>query len=203
MQNVLTKSPEDPTALFNLASLDMTEAKSPADFTAAATLYRQALKSRPNDARMRTALAAALLQSGDESQARQELLAAIAADPTYPDAPYNLALIEAAANQLPEALKHLQTTIALEPANLDARHGLVALYAAQNQLPEAIREQKTLTTLAPASAAEWNDLGALLARSGDIPAAAAAFRHALTLDPANSAAQANLNRLQASPPAQP
>jgi Flp pilus assembly protein TadD/mono/diheme cytochrome c family protein len=192
MENVLKKSPSDPTALFNLASLDMSES----DYTTAAALYKEALHSRPSDARMRTALAAALLQSGDEPHAREELLAAIASDPTYPDAPYNLALIEAAASQLPEALKHLQATLALEPANVDARHGLVALYAAQNQLPEAIREQKAVVALAP-TAAEWNDLGALLARSGDATAAAEAFRHALTLDPANAEAQANLNRLQA------
>jgi Flp pilus assembly protein TadD/mono/diheme cytochrome c family protein len=199
MQNVLEKSPADPTALFNLASLDMSEAQSQSDFATAATLYKQALKSRPNDARMRTALAAALLQSGDEPHARQELLAAIAADPTYPDAPYNLALIEAAANELPEALHHLQTTIALEPANLDARHGLVALYIAQNQLPEAIREQKIVTTLAPALAAEWDDLGALLARSGDRSAAAEAFHHALAIDPADTKAQADLDRLSIKP----
>lgn len=192
MQNVLEKSPTDPTALFNLASLDMSEA----DFTTAATLYKQALKSRPNDARMMTAYAAALLQSGDESHAREELQAATAADPTYPDAPYNLALIEASANQLPEALQHLQTAIALEPANLDAHHGLVALYVAQNELPAAIREQKIVTALAPSLASEWNDLGVLLARSGDSPAATESFRHALTLDPSNTQAQANLDRLQ-------
>jgi len=190
MENVLAKSPSDATALFNLASLDMSES----DYADAAALYRQALKSRPNDARMRTALAAALLQCGDEPHAREQLLAAIAADPTYPDAPYNLALIEAAANQLAEAVKHLETTLALEPGNLDARHGLVALYAAQNLLPEAIREQKSVLALSP-TAAEWNDLGALLARSGDDPAAAEAFRRALMLDPANAQAQANLNRL--------
>jgi len=194
MENVLEKSPSDPTALFNLASVDMSQS----EFTDAASLYRQALKSRPNDARMRTALAAALLQSGDEPHAREELLAAIAADPTYPDAPYNLALIEAADGLLPQALSHLQTTLALEPANLDARHGLVALYAAQNQLPEAIREQKRVIALAP-TAAEWNDLGALLARAADSNAAAAAFRRALTLDPGNAQAQANLNRLGAAP----
>jgi Flp pilus assembly protein TadD/mono/diheme cytochrome c family protein len=192
MQNVLAKSPSDPTALFNLASLDMSEA----DFTTAANLYKQALRSRPNDARMMTAYAAALLQSGDESNAREELQAAIAADPTYPDAPYNLALIEASANQLPEALQHLQTAIALEPANLDAHHGLVALYVAQNELPAAIREQKIVTALAPSLASEWNDLGVLLARSGDSPAATESFRHALTLDPSNTQAQANLDRLQ-------
>lgn len=192
MQSVLEKSPADPTALFNLASLDMSEA----DFTTAATLYKQALKSRPNDARMMTAYAAALLQSGDESHAREQLQAAIAADPTYPDAPYNLALIEASANQLPEAIAHLKTTITLEPSNLDAHHGLVALYAASNQLSEAIREQKDITTLAPNSSSEWNDLGTLLARGGDNPSASAAFHHALTLDPSNTQAQANLNHLQ-------
>lgn len=195
MESVLEKSPADPTALFNLASIDMSEA----DYPDAVALYQRALKSRPDDARMRTALAAALLQSGDEPQAREQLLAAIAADPSYPDAPYNLALIEAAANQLPEALKHLQTTVALEPANLDARHGLVALYAAQGSLPEAVREQKIVVTLAPAAAAEWNDLGALLARSGNATAAAEAFQHALKLDPASASAQANLNRLQTPP----
>ena len=192
MQDVLEKSPTDPTALFNLASIDMSESK----FATAATLYRQALKSRPNDARMRTALAAALLQSGDESQARAQLQAAIAADPTYPDAPYNLAFIEAAANQLPEAIEHLQKTIALEPANLDAHHGLVALYAAQKNLPRAIREQKVITSLNPTAATEWNDLGSLLARSGDSTAAAEAFRHSLALDPRNTQAQSNLDRLQ-------
>ena len=191
MENVLAKSPSDPTALFNLASIDMSQS----DFATAANLYKQALETRPHDARMRTALAAALLQSGDEPHAREELLAAIAADPTYPDAPYNLALIEAGANQLPEALGHLKKTIALEPANLDAHHGLVALYAAQGSLPEAIREQKIILTLAPNASNEWNDLGALQARSGDTTSASTAFHQALTLDPANAQAQANLHRL--------
>ncbi len=196
MQNVLEKSPSDPTALFNLASLDMSQAKTQSDFSTAATLYRQALKSRPTDSRMRTALAAALLQSGDEPNAREELLAAIAADPTYPDAPYNLALIEAAANQLPEALVHLKTTVALEPANLDARHGLVAVYAAQNSLSEAIQEQKHILALTPDASREWNDLGALQARIGDIPAATTAFHRALAIDPTDASAQASLERLQ-------
>ena len=193
MQDVLEKSPSDPTALFNLASIDMSEANYPD----AVELYRRALKSRPSDARMRTALAAALLQSGDEPRAREQLQAAIIADPTYPDAFYNLALIEAAANQLPEAVSHLRTTIGLEPASVDARHGLVALYAAQNSLPEAIREQKSILTLTPNSPQEWNDLGALQARSGDVTAAES-FQHALTLDPANAAARANLSRFQTS-----
>ena len=199
MESVLSKSPADATALFNLASLDMFEAKTPSDFMAAATLYRSALKSHPTDPRMRTALAAAVLQSGNESQARQELQAAIAADSTYPDATYNLALIEAAANQLPEALSHLQKVIAIEPTNLDAHHGLVAIYAAQNQLSDAIREQTTITTLAPNSPQEWDDLGILQARNGDATAAATAFHKALVLDPGFAQAQSNLNKLQPAP----
>jgi len=197
MENVLTKNPSDPTALFNLASLHMAEAKTPADFAAAATLYRRALAARPNDARMMTALAAALLQSGDTEKAREELAAATAADPTYADALYNLALIEASANQLPEALKHLKATIALEPANVDAHRGLVAIYSAQGSLGDAVREQRTVVSLAPGQAGDWNDLGVMLARGGDSAGAAEAFDRALALDPGNSAARANLSRLQA------
>jgi Flp pilus assembly protein TadD len=196
MENVLEKSPEDPTALFNLASLDMGQAKSPAEFATAATLYKQALRSRPNDARMRTALAVALLQSGDAEAARGELLAALAAEPAYADALYNLALIEASTNQLPEAIKHLQSTVTVEPANADAHRGLVAIYGAMGSTADAVREQKIVVALAPTQAGDWNDLGVLLARTGEVNGAADAFRHALTLDPVNAAAQANLTRLQ-------
>ncbi len=193
MENVLNKNPLDPTALFNLASLDMSQS----DFATATTLYKRALKSRPNDARMMTALAAALLQSGDTEQARKELAAATTTDPAYADAFYNLALIEASDNQLADALNHLQATIALEPANVDAHRGLVAIYAAQGSSGDAVREQRIVVSLAPSQPGDWNDLGVMLARGGDVAGAAEAFHRALALDPGNSAARANLSRLPA------
>ena len=193
MQSVLNKNPQDPTALFNLASVDMAQG----DYATAASLYQRAVSARPGDARMMTALASALLQSGDWQHAREELLAAAAADPGYPDALYNLALIETSQDMLPDALRHLQATTALEPANLDAHHGLVAIYTAQDALPDAIREQKTIVSIDPSRPDDWNDLGALLARHGERSAAHEAFEHALGLDPANTIAQANLKRLDA------
>jgi Flp pilus assembly protein TadD/mono/diheme cytochrome c family protein len=193
MENVLRKNPADPTALFNLASVDMAQG----DYGTAATLYQRAVDARPGDARMMTALASALLESGDWQHAREELLAAAAADPGYADALYNLALIETSQEMLPEAQKHLQATVALEPANIDAHHGLVAIYTAQHDLAAAIREQKAVVAIDASRPDDWNDLGALLARHGDRAAAHEAFEHALGLDPANTIAQANLKRLDA------
>jgi Flp pilus assembly protein TadD len=229
MQSELRKNPQDPIALFNLASLDMQEDRA----DAAVPLFEKALSARPRDARTLTALGSALVKTGDWQGARQQFTAATVAEPDYIDAHFDLAsvdlqhdrvteaeaefrktlalspadaeslfqlaTIEANSGRVADAVQHLSGYVKQRPADVDARRGLIALYGAEDNLADAIREERLLLEKDGSQANDWNDLGAMLARSGRREEAAVALHHAIQLDPRNAAAQANLNRLKAKP----
>ena len=174
MENRLRKDPSDPTALFNLAALDL-GAGQVADATA---LYRRASAARPADVRIATAYAAAVARGGDWQQAQQQLEEAVARDPGYAEAHFDLAVLELGHDQAAAAEPHFRAVIALEPANAAAHVGLGSALLAQAddaaKTTEAEQEFLAALKLDPANFAALSNLAHLAVASGR---AADALRH--------------------------
>src|SRR5271155_1039874 len=90
MQNSLRKNPDDHTALYNLASVEMIEGS----YAPAVSLYQRALTSSPDDVRTMTALGAALDGEGNWQQAQVEYQKALTVAPENIDARFDLAHLE-------------------------------------------------------------------------------------------------------------
>ncbi len=136
MQHRLQKDPNDPIAMFNLASLDM----SAGDYKQSAELYRRTLAARPTDVRTMTALASALNKSGDWQQASALLRRAIAADATYADAHYDLAVIQLQHADYAAAEAQLRAVLSQAPGDAAARATLGGVLLATGRAANARAE---------------------------------------------------------------
>ena len=181
MENRLRKDPTDPTALFNLASIDMTSN----DFTAAAGLYRKALAARPEDVRTTTALASALNESGDWQQAQTQLRSAVAHDATYPDARFDLAVIDLHHGEYSQAEEQLRAFLATRPDDASAHTGLGSVLLATNRTADAEAEFKTAARLDPADFDAVYNLAAIEVGDGRLHDALAHLTTAAALRPSD------------------
>jgi Flp pilus assembly protein TadD len=188
MEAVLRKNPADPTALFNLAALDMA-AGNP---RAATERYRQAVAARPGDSRLMTALAASLDRQGDWQQAAQTLHQAIAADPTYFDAHFDLASIDLKHQALPEAEQEFRAAAALSPSDPEAHAGLGNTLLAQGRPADAQPELSQAATLAPANPDTLVSLAMAESSLDLLPQALSHLAAAIKFDPANQDARRGL-----------
>ena len=169
MEHRLQKDPNDPVALFNVASLDMSDGAYPQ----AATLFRRSLAARPpgehtDELRTLTALASATDKSGDWTQARTILLQALALDPTDPDALFDLAAIDLQHNDSADAELRLRTLIAHHPQDAPAHATLGSLMLAADRLPEAQSQFEAALTADPHNATALYNL-ALIEASNNHP----------------------------------
>lgn len=139
MEHRLDKDPHDPIALFNVASLEMSDGQ----FERAAELYRKTLAARPEDVRTVTALASAVNKTGDWKQALELLRKAIAMDATYADAHFDLAVIALQHEDLAGAEKALRAVIALQPRDAAAHSTLGGVLLATGKMGNAREEFET------------------------------------------------------------
>lgn len=139
MQHRLDKVPQDPIALFNLASLDMDEGQ----YETAADRYRRTLEARPGNVRTLTALASAVNRLGDAKGAAAILAKAISIDSTYVDAHYDLGVIELQLGDYVGAEKELRAVLALQPADASARAALGGVLLATGKSAAARAEFET------------------------------------------------------------
>ena len=198
MEHRLEKDPRDPIALFNVASLDMSDGQ----YEPAAELFRRATLSRPSDARTMTALASALSRMGQWQQALETLGKALTADPTYADAHFDMAVIylqhgayavaeqqlRAVVAQHPDDAKALATlggvlltmgrpdearvefghALTADPQEFDALYNLALIELDAGQLTEAFAHLKTAETVNPKDADVHHVLAAIDAQKGQL-----------------------------------
>jgi Flp pilus assembly protein TadD len=139
MEHRLDKDPHDPIALFNVASLEMSDGR----FERAAELYRKTLAAQPDDVRTVTALASAVNKTGNWKQALELLRKAIGMDGTYADAQFDLGVIELQNGDLEGAEKALRAVIALQPGDAAAHSTLGGVLLANGKAAEARVEFET------------------------------------------------------------
>lgn len=145
MENRLRKNPDDPTALYNLASVDMSET----DYASAETLYRRILAGSPDDVRSLTALGTAFDDAGNWQRAQEDYQKALTVNPEYADARFDLAHLEFKHNNYAEAEQEYRTLIAEDPKDAPAHNELGAVLLATNQTADAQREFEAAIALDP------------------------------------------------------
>jgi Flp pilus assembly protein TadD/mono/diheme cytochrome c family protein len=167
MENRLQKNEKDDIALYNLASLSMMEGNG----AQAARLFRRVLEMRPDDVRTITALGAALEASGDWQQAQAQYRAAIAKDPGYADAVFDLATLDLQHGSSVEAEQLFRSLIAAHPDDAEARAGLGTALLASDRTAEARTEFESALMHSPENFEALYGLARIAVDSGDLPAA--------------------------------
>ena len=204
MESVLRKSPQDPIALYNLASLDLAEGKP----TQAADRYRKLLAEKPNDPRTLTALGSALEASGDLQAAQTQFRAAHIADPTYADATFDLAVLDlrtatqtdASPNadaDLTESESLFLAFLAAHPNDAEAEHQLSLLYAAEGRLADALAHLQRWQSLTPTDPEPHRALAQVSMQMGQLPDALREQKAVVTLLPNSSNDWSDLGVMQA------
>ena len=167
MENRLRRDKHDDIALYNLASLTMTEG----DGTKAIELYRRVLEERPDDVRAITSLGAAMETTGDWHQAQAQYRAAIKQNPNYADAVFDLASLDLRHGSLAEAEHLLRGLILAHPEDAGARAKLGSALVASDRPAEAKSMFETALAQAPTNFEALSGLARLALDGGDMTGA--------------------------------
>ena len=157
MENRLRKDPNDHTALYNLASVEMNEGR----YRPAAGLFQKAVDRDPNDALTRTALAAALDGAGDWQQAKAEYEKALSIDSADTNARFDLGQLELRHEDFPAAEANFRQLLAGNPADAEVHAALGAVLAAMARDAEAQRELEAALALDPKNFDALYNLGSI------------------------------------------
>jgi tetratricopeptide (TPR) repeat protein len=167
MENRLRKDEKDEIALYNLASLTMIKG----DGARAVKLYRRALERRPDDVRTMTSLGSAMEASDDWQGAQAQYRAAMAKDPSYADAVFDLAAVDLRHGALVEAEQLFRGLIVAHPEDAGARAGLGSTLLASDRPAEAKTEFESALARAPGSFEALYGLARIAVGNGDLPGA--------------------------------
>lgn len=179
MRQRLTKEPNDPLTLYNLASAEAALG----EFKPAVAVYRQALADHPDDPRTLTAMGAAFETAGDWQQAASTYQQAIAAHPDACDARFNLAQLMLKHDQAAAAEQQLRAMVDHCPADAGVHSALGQALLAENQSEPARAEFQQALTLDPANVAALYNLGLLASQAGDYQTAVDRLSAAVGLRP--------------------
>lgn len=175
MQSNLRKDPDDHTALYNLASVEMSEG----DYASAVSLYRRALAHSPNDARTITALGTALDGAGDWRQAEGEYKKALTADSDNVDARFDLAHLDFKHENYAEAEQEYRRLLVESPKDALAHNELGGVLVAVGRSDEARTEFEAALTIAPDSFDALYNLAGIEVGDNNLPRATELLEHAL------------------------
>ncbi len=179
MENRLRKDPRDGVALYNLGSLAMMSG----DGKQAAEFYRRALQVRPDDVRTMTSAGSALALQGDWRAAQIQYRAAIAKDPTYSSAAFDLAGIDLRHDELAEAERLLRRLTEMQTEDAEAHAELGTTLAAEDRVSEAKQQFERTLALDPHNFEALFGLGRLATLSQNSVAAEALLLRALAQRP--------------------
>jgi tetratricopeptide (TPR) repeat protein/mono/diheme cytochrome c family protein len=165
MENNLRKDPDDHTALYNLASVDMIGH----DYSSAATLYHRALSRTPDDVRTLTALGTALDGEGNWQEAQTEYQKALTIDPKNADARFDLAHLEFKRGSYAEAEQEYHRLLVEDPKDVSVHNELGAVFSATSRPVEAQREFEAALGIDPNDFDALYNLAGIVAENNDLP----------------------------------
>lgn len=142
---MLAKNPEDPDALYALASLDIYYK----NIDAAKDKLRRAIIADRSFVAARNKLAAYLIDEGKLDEAEEQLRAALKWNDSAEGAHYNLSIILDKQNKPAEALEHLAAAYALTPDNLDIALAYAEHLKAAGRKDEAVTIAKDVLRAYP------------------------------------------------------
>jgi tetratricopeptide (TPR) repeat protein len=156
------------------------------------TLWRDALRTNPQNPRAHSNVGAMLTRFGTPEQALAELEEAIALDPKYSDAYYNLGVALDRQGRGAEAARRYEQALAARPDYPEAHSNLANHLARRGQREEALRHYREALRIKPEYVDAYCNLGALYDGMGRLEEAAAAYRKALEINPYFAEAYSNL-----------
>lgn len=128
-------------------------------YAAAIPLYRSLVRALPRNSGLITNLGMALHMAGHETQAVEELNAALTLDPANVPASLYLGYAYLSLGQPQRAVAPLERAVNAQPDDLDARENLGKALLASRQYALAAVQFERLLAVAPRNAAAWYRLG--------------------------------------------
>ncbi len=117
---------------------------------------------------------------------------AIAADPKYAEAHYNLATVLWELDQKVDSIAAYREAVRLNPTHFSAHLNLGGVYLRVDLPEEAAAADRLAIAIRPRSAPAWGQLAGALRPQGNTEEAIAAYRHVIAIDPTDSVNHSNL-----------
>ncbi|MGD8635628.1 MAG: putative 2OG-Fe(II) oxygenase [Gammaproteobacteria bacterium] len=164
---LIAESPQHPELLRLLGVLNYQNG----DLSAAADLFRRAVKAGSKDGRAMEALGCVLAETGREEEAIHCLAQVAAAHPRQQSAIFNLGmLLMNQKGRMEEATRAFQRVVSLDPDNNRARAALARAQLCQGQAWEALRELDRVLAKKPGNVHALAHKIAALSQLGHTPA---------------------------------
>jgi len=158
------------------------------------TLFNEALRIDPNDARAHANLGEAFLTQGRYAEAISHLNAALRLNPNLAEVHNNLGVILSRQGKGDEAVYQYTEAVRLKPNFAGAHGNLGDALMGQGKYPEAASQYNEVLWLNPKDPQAHNSLGVILERQGRYGEAIPQFNEALRLNPNFAGAHYNLGR---------
>jgi len=149
----------------------------------AATIYREILRTQPNQPDALNLLGLVTQKSGDHAQAVELFAKASTANPGNPLVLLNSGISLRALGRQEEAVEKFKQALALDPQLAEAQHQLGNALKSLLRFAEAAVSLRRAAELNPKDAAVWLNLGAALLELSTRDEAIACFRRAIQLEP--------------------
>jgi len=149
----------------------------------AASLYREILRTEPNQPDALNLLGLIAQQSGDHAQALGLFEKVVAGNPKHAAGLLNRGVSLRALGRQEEALGEFNRVLALDPGQAEAHHQLGNALKSLHRFDEAAASLRRAAGLAPKNPTLWLNLGAALLEISARDEAIACFRRALELEP--------------------
>jgi len=199
VQQRLEKYPDDFSANYTMGDLLLTQGNA----KDAVKFFATAAKTQPGSAVAATELGTALFSSGQLAEAEDSLKRAIALDPGYIDARFNLASVEGAKSEWEAAANDFKQVLAARPENAKAlQHlGEVLVYwgdelGRAGQHREALLRYREALDLRPNDAHLHGQIGMELAAMARLDEAQVEFERSLRIDPKSEPARQGMDVLK-------
>ncbi len=154
--------------------------------------WRQTLETRPDDPQAPAGLGTWAQARGDHETAVGYFRSALALEPAYVLARYNLALSLESLGRREEAAAEYRRVLADDPDHADAANNLATMAALAGRLDEAVSLWEQAVESEPTHARAHNNLGNALRQRGDLSESVRHLLRAVELEPEYPEAHFNL-----------
>jgi tetratricopeptide (TPR) repeat protein len=157
-------------------------------------LFEHALKCTTGNYIAHNMLGKVHYERGDWDKVIEQDSAAVAMNPRFAEALYDLGTALLFRDRAADAVPHLKRVIELDPSRAEAHNNLGIALMRLGEPDEALRQFAVATQLSPRYLDARYNLASSLLRSGDVDGAIEHFSKVLELDPANERARSNLQQ---------
>ena len=137
------------------------------DYASQETLWKDAVRKRPANARARITYGLELMRQRRLPEAERELRTAVELDASNAAAQLNLGVVLSSSGKFDEGIIHLERALALEPGDAQTYGNIGEAYAAQRRFAPALKYFLQALESRPDDVFLLNRAGWLLATSGD------------------------------------